>query len=148
MISQSLPIGLGTTETGLLAHLAYDGKPIPYRIKKSRTGHIYNVHRIRKKMAQWKTRLAYRQLPYGGAVRIEYRFTFQIPKSWHKSKKLKAQTHQLPHTDKPDLDNLIKFYNDVIKGIVISDDRQITTSPNSLKQWGEHDLTEIFVYYA
>ena len=48
-----------------------------------------------------------------------------IPASY--SKKKKATVNNTPHTKPPDLDNLIKFVLDVAQGIILADDKLVTT---------------------
>lgn len=51
---------------------------------------------------------------------------FRIPIPSAISKKRKELLHLLPHTKKPDGDNLEKFLNDALNGIVWTDDSRIT----------------------
>lgn len=51
-------------------------------------------------------------------------FYMKMPNSWSNSKKaLLAGTY---HTNKPDLDNLVKTYKDCMNGIIYEDDRRIS----------------------
>jgi Holliday junction resolvase RusA-like endonuclease len=63
-------------------------------------------------------------------------FIISMPKSW--SKKKKASMASEPHTQKPDLDNLLKALFDAIYG----DDSHIHTIHAS-KMWGWHGAIHI-----
>lgn len=49
-----------------------------------------------------------------------------IPKSMSKKDRLEANKGFLKHIKKPDVDNLIKLYLDVISGIAIKDDNAVS----------------------
>lgn len=59
------------------------------------------------------------------AVAISMRFDMPIPKSTSKTLRAKMEAGNIPHIKKPDIDNLIKFYLDVMAGEVFLDDNQI-----------------------
>ncbi len=75
-------------------------------------------------------RLAWRESvkgdPWEGAVAFGAVFMFPIPKSWPKAKRQRALVTELPHTIKPDLDNLLKSAADPLNGLAYVDDAQIT----------------------
>lgn len=54
---------------------------------------------------------------------VKMTFHMQIPKSW--SKKARKSALGKPHTKRPDVDNLCKFYLDALNGILWHDDAQI-----------------------
>jgi len=89
----------------------------------------------------------FQEKPYNGQVRVDYFFGFPIPKSWPKSKQEKAAKGGMPHSSKPDYDNLEKTYNDIIKGIVIRDDDQIIKA-SAKKEYTTEPRTDITIYYA
>jgi Holliday junction resolvase RusA-like endonuclease len=55
-------------------------------------------------------------------------FTFYMPisETWTDKKKNLVSWGRVPHTAKPDVDNLVKFYLDVANGILWTDDAQVT----------------------
>jgi Holliday junction resolvase RusA-like endonuclease len=77
-----------------------------------------------------------------GAVHIDYIFIMPIPKST--SKKKRALMIGTPHIKRPDKDNLEKFVNDRLSGIVFKDDSQIA-SDTGKKIYGEEPRTELTI---
>lgn len=80
-------------------------------------------------------------------VALTCQFLFPIPKSWSKKKRRAALDRQILHTQKPDLDNLMKLVKDALNGVAYVDDAQIV-SATSHKDWGgvgriEIELTEL-----
>lgn len=59
--------------------------------------------------------------PILGAVEVEVRCYYPFPKTWSK-KRLKEEKYK---TSRPDVDNNLKFYFDVMNGIAYVDDAQI-----------------------
>lgn len=151
---------LDAPDQRILAHFILKGKPIPYNsmlaapqqswdhIQKrfKTTQRFYNPHAKKKTEEQWKIKLAYRGRPYDGKVHIEYGFYFK-PSSRIKASQREKMYGQ-EHDEKPDIDNLIKFYNDLIKGIVFTDDKKVTRLVNPVKRWAKEPQTEIFIYYG
>lgn len=61
--------------------------------------------------------------PIEGPVEIEIEACFQMAKSW--SKRKRDETWGAPHTNRPDLDNLVKAITDGLNRIAYADDAQI-----------------------
>lgn len=59
--------------------------------------------------------------PLTNEIAIKIDFFYDIPKSWNKKKKAAAKWH----TNKPDIDNLIKTVLDALNGIAFKDDSQV-----------------------
>lgn len=72
------------------------------------------------------------------------RFTFPVPDSWPKWKRVAAFERRLLHTSKPDLDNLTKLLKDAMNGVVYVDDCQIVKL-EARKDWGGAGRVEIEV---
>jgi Holliday junction resolvase RusA-like endonuclease len=68
----------------------------------------------------------YKDEPLTGAVACMVTYYMKIPESY--SNKKKTSLLFQPHTKKPDLDNLDKFINDCMNGIVWKDDSQVASS--------------------
>lgn len=66
------------------------------------------------------------QWPATGALVLELRFTMPIPASWSKKKAAAAVEGRLPHTSRPDVDNLGKLVMDSANGVLWVDDAQLT----------------------
>jgi Holliday junction resolvase RusA-like endonuclease len=64
--------------------------------------------------------------PFEGAVQVELRFQFAPPASWSEKKKLAAIAGEIPHTSKPDADNLVKAWLDAMNRVVFRDDSAVT----------------------
>ena len=80
--------------------------------------------------------------PIDGPVRLVIAATFAMPKSW--SKKKRAAMAGRPHTQKPDLSNIVKAVEDAGNRILFLDDAQIAMGAQS-KVWGEVDQTVVTV---
>lgn len=61
--------------------------------------------------------------PINKPLKVMFEFRIQIPNSW--SKKKKAAAEGTYHSGRPDLSNLIKFYEDSLNGIIWEDDALI-----------------------
>lgn len=83
-------------------------------------------------------------IPLTGAVSVVMRFHMPIPKSTSKKKALLMEVGKIHHIKKPDLDNMEKFYTDVLKGIAWKDDSQVISS-DTKKMYSTHPRTEIIV---
>jgi len=137
----------------LYTHIVIEGKPMPAKILKSRTGLIYNARKDYIEQSKWIVALLYHEdLSHKkplieGPVKIYYLFGMKAPLTWSKKKKESAYAGNIPHVTKPDYDNLKKTYNDIIKGVVIKDDNQIT-SGEYLKKYEKNPRVEIWIYAA
>lgn len=60
-----------------------------------------------------------------GPVMIDVEARFPVPKSWSKKRKAAALAGEIPHTKKPDIDNILKHVIDVMNGWWIEDDKQV-----------------------
>jgi Holliday junction resolvase RusA-like endonuclease len=78
------------------------------------------------------------------AVRLWLSFYLPRPKGHYGKNGLKEQFKDLPHTSKPDLDNMIKSLKDSLKGIVWYDDSQVCEI-ESIKRYSERAHVEIIV---
>ncbi len=59
------------------------------------------------------------------SFQVDWSFYMPIPKSLPKSKRMALIGECVPHTSKPDVTNLIKFYEDCGNKIIFRDDAQI-----------------------
>ena len=80
--------------------------------------------------------------PFEGALHIILQFTFAIPKSWPKIKRLHGGI--VGHTSKPDWDNLSKSVTDACIGIVYNDDSQIVRASVE-KRYGDKEGVRVVV---
>lgn len=70
---------------------------------------------------------------FSGTLHLNVIFLFKYPKSWPKYKKT-----EVPHTNKPDLSNLIKLIEDIGTGIIYTDD-SIIYSISAKKHYSDED---------
>ena len=80
-----------------------------------------------------------------GPVRVSCEFAFERPKSHFGTGRNAEQLKKsapIYHTQKPDIDNLVKFVNDCLNGVAYRDDSQIVMIHVD-KVWGEQARTEI-----
>ncbi len=80
--------------------------------------------------------------PLEGPIKLTVFATFEPAKSW--SKKKAAEHMNRPHTQKPDLDNLVKSLKDGLNRIAYADDGQVAECV-SRKVWGPTAKTVVIV---
>lgn len=71
-------------------------------------------------------------------------FYMPIPKSMGRTERALAHQGFLKHTKKPDVDNLIKLYLDVVSGIVFDDDNCVSLG-SAIKVYSLNPRTEIYI---
>ena len=124
------------------------GKPIPNVRHRYAKGVFYDPQAQIKEEVYWTIEA---QLPRDGLFSggwklhkdpcsVEIQFFFKPPKSL--SKKKQAELINQPHTKKPDIDNLVKFYLDAAKISLYYDDAQIHQITAS-KKYAETEETVI-----
>ena len=86
----------------------------------------------------------YKQDPINDYVIVKFQFLFSVPKSYSKKKKDLALSCQIFPTQK-DCTNLQKLYEDCLKGIVITDDRNVI-GISSKKFYAQKDSVFINIY--
>lgn len=82
------------------------------------------------------------QRPIAGPVRLVVTAIFSIPDSW--SKRRRTEAMGCHHTQRPDLDNLLKALKDGLNRIAWSDDAQVA-EVSCRKLWGDHAETIVQV---
>ena len=80
--------------------------------------------------------------PIKGPVRVTIVAVFRPAQSWSKKRRIEALG--LPHTQKPDLDNIGKAICDGLNRVAFADDSQISRL-DLRKQWGENERTIVTV---
>lgn len=78
------------------------------------------------------------------AIRLTCRFFMPIPASISKKKRMEYLGCAVPHTKKPDLDNLVKFVKDCANGVLWRDDSQVISLTAS-KAYHPNPATEITI---
>ncbi|KAG0323523.1 hypothetical protein BGZ97_000009 [Linnemannia gamsii] len=100
------------------------------------------AHYTPKKTVQYESlvRLVAQQamsekLPAEGAISLIIRAFLSIPKSWNFKKREAAVIGAIAHTQRPDLDNIVKAIKDGANGVAWRDDSQVIHVQAS-KQYG------------
>jgi len=75
---------------------------------------------------------------------VMFWFYMPIPKSMSKRDRVDANKGFLKHVKKPDVDNLIKLYLDVLSGIVIKDDNSVAIG-SAIKVYSCKPRVEIYI---
>ncbi len=97
------------------------GKPVPW-MRAGRYGSRYFDCQLSKKreirnLVQYQMKS---QKPFSEPLKLSIEFYMRIPTSWSKIKRLNAI--KKPHSTIPDLDNLTKFIDDALNGVLWTDD--------------------------
>ena len=112
-----------------MIEIVINSKPIALkRHRVARFGRMYDPSAKDKKKTVQEIKKFKPDVKFKGPILIEYKFFYERPKSHFRTGKFSnilkdnAPKH---HTNKPDLDNVIKYYNDVLQVDFIEDDSQI-----------------------
>ena len=80
--------------------------------------------------------------PLEGALSIDIKFYFPIPKSYTKKKKTEIQNGTLKYVKKPDIDNCIKSILDGLNELAFKDDNQVF-EVYAIKKYSENPRVEV-----
>lgn len=67
-----------------------------------------------------------------------------IPKSMSKQERMHAESGLLKHIKKPDVDNLVKLYLDVLTGTALTDDNCVSLG-SAIKVYSSKPRVEIYI---
>ena len=116
-----------------------EGPPIPWkRPGKAADGHSYDAQKKEKETLRWRIKGQYLDPPIKGPLKFGADFFFKIPPYVSQIKKVEMSAGFFKHIQKPDIDNLLKFYMDVLTGVVWEDDCQIFSFMESNKRYAEN----------
>jgi len=120
------------------------GVPVPHQETRwnRKTGHAYAPDHKLEQLAKWQIKPFAPKELLKGRFDIEVVCYFPIAKSIKGERRLQMLNDVIGHTQCPDFDNLLKFYCDVLKGIVLEDDAQISDGTGR-KRWAERGRTVI-----
>ena len=111
------------------------GKPVPKQRPRVVNGHAFTPDKT--KDFEHLVAVKYKQengRKHAGPVAVSVTVWYEIPQSW--TKKRKAETLLKPHTQKPDLDNVVKSILDGLTGVAWEDDAQVSRISAS-KYWND-----------
>ena len=105
------------------------GKPIakkrPRFARRGKFVTTYNDQETEEGKVLWEIRQQRPEKPIERPIAIHLWFGMPIPKSTSKKQIRAILERKAPHIKKPDIDNLIKFYLDVMNNEIFLDDKQI-----------------------
>ena len=81
---------------------------------------------------------------FDGAVDVDLEFHFPMPKRWNEPTREQAARGVIPHSGKPDIDNLAKSLLDALPGIAIQDDANVVRL-NLYKRYGHEPQTLVTI---
>lgn len=84
--------------------------------------------------------------PWPGPLELRLVATFPIPASWPRWKRDKALLWIMPHTGRPDADNVLKAVCDGLNGVAFGDDAQICCLSVS-KGYGDRPGVEVHLLF-
>jgi len=113
------------------------GKPEPWSAPRLGRTHAYDPKAKEKESVRWQIRSQYREELITGRVQIDMTFFFPIPKNTSCIKRKQMLAHIITPVIRPDTTNLYKFYEDCLKGIVITDDNS-NTDISARKRYSNH----------
>lgn len=119
------------------------GKPVPKARPRVVNGHAYTPDKTKA----FETLVAAKYKAAGGTVHdgpvsVTIAVWYQMPKSWPKYRK--TEQKGLPHTSKPDLDNVIKSILDGLNGSAWEDDAQVS-KVHAVKHWYDGEPVTIVI---
>lgn len=128
----------------MIQKIVIPGEPVPKgRPRFTRDGRTYTPKKTARHEAEvklaWK-RCGYAPFPAGTPIRMDVRFTMQMPKSW--SGKKRAAIDGTPCVKHVDIDNLLKTVQDALNGLAFADDSQVVMITAD-KRWGQEGQTEV-----
>lgn len=119
------------------------GKPVPKARPRVVHGHAFTP----EKTKDFEALVAMKYKAAGGTVHdgpvaVAIAVWYQMPKSWPKWKK--GDYDLMPHTSKPDLDNVIKSILDGLNGCAWEDDAQVSKI-RAVKHWYDGEPMTIVI---
>jgi Holliday junction resolvase RusA-like endonuclease len=120
--------------------------PVPHHETRwnRRTGKAYSPDKELEAFAKWQIKPFAPETLLTGRFEIEIVCYFPIAKSIKGERRAQMLNDVIGHTQRPDWDNLAKFYCDVLKGIVLDDDALISDG-TCRKRWAERGRVVIKV---
>ena len=121
------------------------GQPVAKaRARVTRYGHAYTPKRTAEyeRMVQTLFTAKYGSPRLEGPVMVEVDLYFGPAKSLRKTEREKRQRGEVPHLQRPDVDNCLKSVTDALNGIAYKDDGQIVAAVVR-KVWSDEPRAEV-----
>lgn len=119
-----------------------EGTPISWLSHAGYGRRSFNPRFREKAYTQFHIKEQYKGEVLKEAISVTYTFHMPIPKGNSKKKYAQMLNGVIEHIKRPDCSNLVKFYEDCLKGIVIEDDSQVVESI-ARKMYSDHPRTVI-----
>lgn len=100
---------------------------------------------IYKELVGWEVKPHAPREPFKGAIEVSMTFYMPIPQSWPQKKQRAHMGDNIPHTVKPDIDNLEKGLYDSLNKIFWKDDAQIYKVKDKEKYYSTNPRIEFEV---
>jgi Holliday junction resolvase RusA-like endonuclease len=115
-----------------------EGTPVPHHETRfnRKTGTCYAPDKKLEQFAKWQLKHFAPENLLTGRFEVEIFCYFPIAKSIKGERRAQMLNDVIGHTQRPDWDNLAKFYCDVLKGIILADDALISDGI-CRKRWAE-----------
>lgn len=117
-----------------------EGRPIAWKRAGVSKGRFFDRQAKERAAFQWELKKDFRKPPTSSPINLSCVFSFRIPKSLSKAKRMAFLGK--PHKSRPDADNLAKWIGDCGNDVLWLDDSQIAKLSIE-KIWGEEDETTI-----
>lgn len=145
--SQENTTGGVLKKTEAMIILKLDGVPIPLARPRSfvKNGRVivYDSQKQEKSWVQWKLIEQKRtEMAKAASFKVEMTFYLPVAQSLPTGQKNRLLWGFSNHNTKPDLSNLVKFYEDCLTGVIFSDDALIS-NVSACKRYSSQPRTEI-----
>ncbi|MCA6108149.1 RusA family crossover junction endodeoxyribonuclease [Bradyrhizobium cenepequi] len=108
------------------------GRARSFLYKKKKTGKLAVGHHTPEKTVTYEGMIRTKAMdvmagraPIVGPCEMKLRAVFPVPQSWSKKKRALALAGAIRPTKKPDIDNILKAWNDAFNTVVFVDDTQV-----------------------
>lgn len=118
--------------------------PVPWTASRITTRGSFNPKGKEKNFTRWQIKSIYREDPIPGYVVLDFVFFMRIPHSASKRDRVKMLAGEIIPTN-VDATNCQKFYEDCLKQIIITDDRNVAKI-SSEKLYGDKEKILIRVW--
>lgn len=105
--------------------LFIEGRPIPYQSPRMYRNVCFNPLSAKRRQIQKEIRLQYTGPVIEKSVKVEYVFSFVIPKGFTKAQVQRIVDGNDYFNKRPDTSNMVKFFDDCLIDTVIKDDSLI-----------------------